>query len=333
MVDNSYIESIFKSIGIMINEETKQEIMYYFPLVFDEKKLTYNFKTSYSITIQPLGTFFTDFLNTDFEKLEDFSIFFLKYPYILLENKKVISKRSYSELDYKNLIRQLYSKNKMKLLRIQEQLDEILDYCIIHPRKRKTNYSALDRLLVLQSVHENLTLLRNNKMEVVTLYKTANTPLANKNEDEIYKILETDKPIKYFVYIPTNIETLIYFVLCKIVENKLHLKICKNCNEYFITTNSKICYCDNIAPNFVKACNEIGISSTFQNVVENDELLKRYYKLYSKKSMLSRRNPDIQEYVKDFENFKKYGKNKVASYRNKKISSEEFKIWLDKKDK
>ena len=44
MIDNSYISSIFKSIGIMINEGTKQEIMYYFPLVYDEKNLFMNSK-------------------------------------------------------------------------------------------------------------------------------------------------------------------------------------------------------------------------------------------------------------------------------------------------
>ena len=49
--------------------------------------------------------------------------------------------------------------------------------------------------------------------------------------------------------------------------------------------------------------------------------------------MLARRNPDIQEYVKDFDNYKKYGKNKVAAYKSKKISAEEFDIWLNRRDK
>lgn len=37
MSDNSYISSVFKSIGIMINEETKQEILYFFPLYIIKK--------------------------------------------------------------------------------------------------------------------------------------------------------------------------------------------------------------------------------------------------------------------------------------------------------
>ena len=49
--------------------------------------------------------------------------------------------------------------------------------------------------------------------------------------------------------------------------------------------------------------------------------------------MLSRRNPDIIEYQKDFESYKKFGKNKLFSYKTGKISSEDFNIWLEKKNK
>lgn len=335
MLDNSYLEEIFKLIGVIINDEKNEEIMYYYPLLFDEKSLTFNFKNSYSITKQPLGTFFVDFLNTDFEKFEEFEDLFINYSFVILgdEYKKIHNIGSFLMEDYKTLVKQLYSKKKDVLIRIQEQLDEILDYCIINPRSRKIKFSALDRFLVLQYVHENLSLFRNNKMEVFTFYTLVNQVFANKSEDEIYKLLENNKPIKHQIHIPTTLEALIYFVLCKIIENKLQLKLCKNCNNYFISNNSKISYCDNIAPNSDKTCKEIGSSSAFHSTVDNDELLKRYYKLYSKKTMLARRNPDIQEYVKDFDNYKKYGKNKVSAYKSKKISAEEFEIWLNRRDK
>lgn len=335
MLDYNYLEEIFKQIGVIINDENNEEIMYYYPLVFDEKSSTYNFKNSYTITKQPLGTFFIEFLKTDFEIIEEFNEFFINYPFVILGNeyRKVHDIGPFSVEDYQDLIKQLYSKKKDILIRIQEQLDEILDYCIINPRSRKNKYTALDRFLVLQYVHENLNIFRNNKMEVFTFYTLADQVFAHKSEDEIYKLLENNKPVKHQIHIPTTIESLIYFVLSKIIENKLQLKLCKNCNNYFISNNSKINYCDNIAPNSDKTCKEIGSSSTFHTTVDNDELLKKYYKLYAKKTMLARRNPDIQEYVKDFENYKKFGKNKVAAYKSKKISAEEFEIWINKKDK
>lgn len=229
MIDNSYISSIFKSIGIMINDGTKQEIMYYFPLVYDEKNSVYEFKNSYSIVAQPLGTFFTDFLNTDFENIDDFKDLFMKYPFIILgsDYKKYNSDVLFSEDEFKIFIQNTYSKKKSKLIRIQEQLDEILDYCIINPRKRKVEYTPLDRFLVLQSVHENFSLFRNNKMEVLIFYKVSNNTTANKSEDELYKLLEdkNNKVEKYYTYIPENIESLIYYILSNIIENKLQLKV------------------------------------------------------------------------------------------------------------
>ena len=37
-MDYEYLSSVFKHIGILINNDLKQEIIYYFPLVFSEKK-------------------------------------------------------------------------------------------------------------------------------------------------------------------------------------------------------------------------------------------------------------------------------------------------------
>lgn len=306
MIDNNYISGIFKSIGIMINEGTKQEIMYFFPLVYDEKKSVYEFKNSYAIIAQPLGTFFTDFLNTEFENIDDFRDLFEKYPFIILgSDYKKYSDSSFSENEFQDFIQDTFSKKKPKLIRIQEQLDEILDYCIINPRNRKTNFSPLERFMVLQSVHENFTLFRNNKMEVVSFYKISNNATSTKSEDELYKLLEdkNNKIEKYNTYIPENIESLIYYILANIMENKLQLKVCKNCENYFVTSNSKIDYCDNIAPGYEQTCREIGSISKFKMNLENDDLLKRYYKIYSRKSMMARRNPDIKEYVRDLDRF------------------------------
>lgn len=336
MIDNNYISGIFKSIGIMINEGTKQEIMYFFPLVYDEKKSVYEFKNSYAIIAQPLGTFFTDFLNTEFENIDDFRDLFEKYPFIILgSDYKKYSDSSFSENEFQDFIQDTFSKKKTKLIRIQEQLDEILDYCIINPRNRKTNFSPLERFMVLQSVHENFTLFRNNKMEVVSFYKISNNATSTKSEDELYKLLEdkNNKIEKYNTYIPENIESLIYYILANIMENKLQLKVCKNCENYFVTSNSKIDYCDNIAPGYEQTCREIGSISKFKMNLENDDLLKRYYKIYSRKSMMARRNPDIKEYVRDLDRFKKYGKLKLEAYKNNKISAEDFNNWMNNKDK
>ena len=334
-MDYEYLSSVFKHIGILINNDLKQEIIYYFPLVFSEKSSKYMFKTSYVVLKQPLGTFFIDFINADFDNIEEFKEFFLKYSFSILDKNytKLFKDKEYSESEFNELLNKIYDKKVSSLKKIQGQVDEILDYTIIHPRRK--DLTPIDRLLVLQTVHENLTLLRNNNMEALTFYKLNNAPISNKTENELYYLIKANehRVEKMTVSIPTSIESLIYFSLLNVLENNLILKVCKNCNNYFFANNSKTEYCNNIAPYSDKTCIEIGRNNSFIKTLNEDTLLERYYKIYHRKATLARRNPDIKEYVKSFDNYKKFGKIKLADYKSKSISKEEFKIWLDKKDK
>ena len=334
-MDYEYLSSVFKYIGILINNDLKQEIIYYFPLVFSKKTSKYMFKTSYVVLTQPLGTFFFFFINVDFNNIEEFKEFFLKYSVSILDKnyKKILKKNEYSEYEFNELLNKIYGKKVSSLKKIQNQVDEILDYTIIHPRRK--DLTPIDRLLVLQTVHENLTLLRNNNMEALTFYKLNNAPISNKTENELYDLIKANehRVEKITVSIPTSIESLIYFSLLNVLENNLILKVCKNCNNYFFANNSKTEYCNNIAPYSDKPCIEIGRNHSFMKGLNEDALLERYYKIYHRKATLARRNPDIKEYVKSFDNYKKFGKIKLADYKSKSISKEEFKIWLDKKDK
>ena len=334
-MDYEYLSSVFKYIGILINNDLKQEIIYYFPLVFSEKSSKYMFKTSYVVLKQPLGTFFIDFINADFDNIEEFKEFFLKYSFSILNKNytKLFKDKEYSESEFNELLNKIYDKKVSSLKKIQGQVDEILDYTIIHPRRK--DFTPIDRLLVLQTVHENLTLLRNNNMETLTFYKLNNVPISNKTENELYDLIKANehRVEKITVSIPTSIESLIYFSLLNVLENNLILKVCKNCNNYFFANNSKTEYCNNIAPYSDKPCIEIGRNHSFMKSLNEDDLLERYYKIYHRKATLARRNPDIKEYVKSFDNYKKFGKIKLADYKSKSISQEEFKSWLDKKDK
>lgn len=337
MADNSLISTVFDNVGFIINEKLNKEIMYFYPLVFDEKKCKYEYRNSYKIFDKPLGTFFAYFLNTNFEQYEEFKDFFMEYTLLLLDKntKKDISKKSFSEEEIDTFIKCIYDKNFKRLIKIQQQLDEILDYCIIHPKKKKIDYTPLERLFILQSTQGNLTLLHNTKIETSTIYLVNNVEIFDKTENELYTILadKTNKIDKITINIPISIESILYFTLCQIIENKLKFKICKTCGRYFIAKNSIVNYCDNIAPGSDKTCKELGRKYAFYKNNESDPLLEKYYKIYYRKSTLARRNPDISEYVKGFNSYKDIGKIKLDDYKKGKISKDDFKKWLDKKDK
>lgn len=337
MANNSLISNVFDNIGFIINEKTNKEILYFYPLVFNEKNCEYEYKTSYKIFSKPLGTFFAYFLNTNFEKFEEFKDFFLEYTFLLLDNntKKDIHKHSFSEEDFKLFIKNNYDKNVKKLVKLQNQIDEILDYCIINPKKKKVEYSSLERLFILQSTQENLTILHNTKMETSTIYLVNKESIFNKTENELYSLLsdKQNKIDKITINIPISIESILYFTLCQIVENKLKFKTCNICGRYFLPKNSIVNYCDNIAPNSNRTCRELGRKYAFNKNNTDDPLIERYYKIYYRKSSLAKRNPDIKEYVNGFNSYKEIGKRKLAEYKKGKISKDDFKKWINLKDK
>ena len=45
---------------------------------------------------------------------------------------------------------------------------------------------------------------------------------------------------------------------------------------------------------------------------------------------MSNRNPDLKNYIEDYEYFKTFGKKKLEKYKAGKITSEEFINWINK---
>ena len=202
---------------------------------------------------------------------------------------------------------------------------------IINPQKK--DLSILERFIILSTVHENFSILKNVKIENISFYNVANYIISSPSEKDMYKILSESnhKLKKITVSIPHNIESLLYYTLSCIMEEQLFFKVCNNCNNYFISSNSKKKYCDRIAPNSDKLCSEIGRRNKFKGNINSDPLLDEYYKIYHKYSILAARNPDISSYTKDYNTIKGVGTKKVNEYKNNRISKDEFKQWLDKK--
>ena len=130
---------------------------------------------------------------------------------------------------------------------------------------------------------------------------------------------------------PYDISGIIYKSICSILKEKIYLKVCKNCNKYFIANIKSANYCNNIAPSETKkTCKDVGRRIAFENSKCEDSILDLYYKVYSRKSMMKSRNPDIDKYINDFNKYKETGKKKVNQYKNGKLSSEDFKSWIEK---
>lgn len=334
MDENTYILDILSGLGLAINEKNNSEIVINYPINFDKKTMKFVVDSNYKITFQQLGTFLADFLNADFNEYTDFLNFFTKYSLCLLNYSKLkkVFKDGYSTEDnFESFILDLQNKNKNLLNKLQEQIDMVLDYCLLNPNKKAEEYKPIERLYVLRRISPSLTILNENKSAYYSTNLFSSYP--GSTEKDIYDFLSKKKNtvVEYDLILPYDLSGIIYKSICSILKENVYLKSCKNCNKYFIATNKAYNYCENIAPGEVeKTCRDIGRRAAFESAKENDAILDLYYKAYNRKSMMKSRYPDISKYVNDFNKFKESGKKKVKQYKDNRLSAEDFKNWIKK---
>ena len=87
-------------------------------------------------------------------------------------------------------------------------------------------------------------------------------------------------------------------------------------------------YCENIFSNN-QTCREIGKQLTQKKKQEDETVYGKYRKLYARKAMLLKRNPDIYS-REDYDNWKKNAQDFLKDIKENKKTYEEFNKWLDK---
>lgn len=334
MGENEYILDILSGLGFAINEKNNSEIIINYPIKFNKKSMEFSLSSDYKITLQPVATFLADFLNCNFDDYDDFLNFFCKYSLSLLDYKKLVrtfKNNTCSSKEFEQFVLNLLSKNKNYYRKLQEQTDMILDYCLINPSKRALEFKPIERLHVLRRVSPSLTLLHEHKAAYYSVTLFSSYP--GETEKQIYEFLSKKKNevTEQALILPYDISAILYKSICSILKEDVYLKVCKNCSKFFIATNKSLNYCSNIAPNDnKKTCRQIGRRISFENNKNSDPVLFLYYQVYSRKSMMKSRNPDIEQYANSFNKFKEIGKKKLGKYKNGEISPEEFKKWIQK---
>ena len=131
----------------------------------------------------------------------------------------------------------------------------------------------------------------------------------------------------------TNLFTSFYITLFNVVAiNKMHIKICGNCQKYFITHKETVTYCDRVINNDL-TCKDIGNKEYQKRKLESDTTYDRYRKIGSRKQLRATRNPDIDFYKKYLEQYRKIGKQMYKDVWSGKITNEDFEKWIDEQDK
>lgn len=131
----------------------------------------------------------------------------------------------------------------------------------------------------------------------------------------------------------TNLFTSFYITLFNVVAiNDKLIKICGNCKRYFITHKETVTYCDRIIENKL-TCKDVGNREYQKRKLENDPTYDNYRRIGFKKYQRSKRNPEIEIYEKELNQYRETGKQMYKNFCSGKITHEEFEKWVNEQDK
>ena len=189
--------------------------------------------------------------------------------------------------------------------------------------------SPLEKLHIFVNTKniEDYPILKHNEFNKVI---KINKDTSKITETELTRIIKDKDNNRYAIqeiYKINNFYSLLFLELYFILQEKTYLKKCKNCDKYFLTTNSAIIYCDNVFEDN-KTCREIGANKVFTKNLEKDEAYNLYRKVYKKKQALAKLKGGTFEI--EYNLFKNQGKDKKNAYKLKEISKKEFIKWLNK---
>lgn len=287
------------------------------------------------------GTNLIDFLNTNFSNFDEYFVWFTKFftSYIKyfeksdIDNLKIDNTYSYSEIE--NLGKKYFKLIKKDAIKVQKIYSEFVDYIFNkHPLENSRAMTNKIRFYIYYTSHFKTLKQYVTDFQIDDAFNYKIFPEYLENSEE--KLLEFFTTGQHFadVYAETNatsssVYTILYITLFKFVEeDKNIIKKCKNCDKYFITDNPRINYCNNLFKE-KQTCRDIGNQIAQRIKQENEIVYGKYRKIYAKKAMLVKRNPDIEIYKKDYEKWKMEAKEFMDAIRAEKKTYEEFDKWLE----
>ena len=290
-----------------------------------------------------------DFISYDFNVFNDYLLFFINFfDYFIdkLDEKDIY----YIKLDTLypideiiEIAKKYYDKEKEKLIHYQNLFKQCINfvYDIDNPIDMK-HLTHKQIFYLYNQIYPNVFSEFKKDFHSVDIldyqylqfpFKPEDAKLENIN-NLIDAIGEADPSGRKLVNLnrfeTNNLFTSFYITLFNVVSvNSVYIKICGNCGRYFITHKKNISYCDRQVAEYV-TCKDIGNQIAQRIKQENDKVYGKYRKIYAKKAMLVKRNPDIEVYKKDYEKWKQEAKKFMNEIRNEMKSYDEFDKWLDK---
>ena len=296
-------------------------------------------------TTQPLCTELISFLNFNFDNYDECFMWFTKFftSYIIYTGEDDINKfeinNLYSFSSVKKLFEKYFEEIKNDSKRGQKLLSEFVDYIFnLNSIEEIKDFTTKIRFYIYYNSHtKKLDRFINNYFSIPQGFSFRTiSDIKGSTETSLIDFFKSNPDYDIepnYSSSNENIYGILYITLFQFVlNNKYLIKKCKNCGKYFITDNPRVNYCNNLFKGS-QTCKDIGNQIAQRIKQENEKVYGKYRKIYAKKAMLVKRNPDIEVYKTDYENWKKEAKQFMDAIRNEKKTYAEFDRWLDSNKK
>ena len=289
-----------------------------------------------------------DFISYNFNNLNDYYLFFINH-FNYFANKldkedsdKIKFNTLYKIKEIIQLSRKYYEREINNIIKYQKLFKNCISFCYQIDTPVDLNKLTLQqRFFLFNQLYKHPFNEISDKFETINLldYTYDHIPY-NSESIEPKDILIVSSIIhamdlegtdlsSTYTLVTNNIFTAFYITLFNLIGiNSLYIKICRNCNKYFITPKLNVAYCDRIWDGKL-TCKDVGSTLSQKRRESEDYIYKKYRNESARKAMLVARNADIPEYKTKYDKWKEKASKFWDNVKKGTNTPEEFGKWID----
>lgn len=289
-----------------------------------------------------------DFISYNFNNLNDYYLFFINH-FNYFANKldkedsdKIEFNTLYKIKEIIQLSRKYYEREINNIIKYQKLFKNCISFCYQIDTPVDLNKLTLQqRFFLFNQLYKHPFNEISDKFETINLldYTYDHIPY-NSEAIEPKDILIVSSIIhamdpegtdlsSTYTLVTNNIFTAFYITLFNLIGiNSLYIKICRNCNKYFITPKLNVAYCDRIWDGKL-TCKDVGSTLSQKRRESEDYIYKKYRNESARKAMLVARNADIPEYKTKYDKWKEKASKFWDNVKKGTNTPEEFGKWID----
>ena len=289
--------------------------------------------------VERLGLLLLKFLNANLSTYETaYKDFFYAYGFELLKdldkNYKFELKGKYGDDEtYLKETKKIYNNLKNQLLYVQENIKDAVNYIYnINENEdlRPFTHSQRYAVYLIKRKGKLYSYIKNDEI-IADNYSNKYDDLGHISDYDLLKKLKEEGMLISMVntHKSNDISSVCYAILEELSKiDNYPIKKCQNCGMYFIP-NSRLdeIYCDYPKENG-KTCREQGAILSYNRRLQEKSAYAEYRKTYQQKFAMVNKNKNDKNLKKEFDNWKKQAKEKIAKLKHGELSEDEVYEWI-----